>query len=139
MLIKKLEFGDSKEIHELEKICFPDSYWSNEQIQSHLKNHKGIALQTESAAGYLLYLENIYEVEILRVGVLPSEQKKGYAEKMIHELKSLNKEIFLEVSSENIPALKLYEKSGFQIIYRRKKYYYDGSDALVLKNGIIQK
>ena len=42
-------------------------------------------------------------------------------------------QIHLEVSEKNTAALALYEKSGFREIARRRKYYKDGSDAVVMK------
>jgi ribosomal protein S18 acetylase RimI-like enzyme len=36
------------------------------------------------------------------------------------------------VAAQNLPARKLYEKYGFREVGRRKAYYDDGDDALVL-------
>ena len=42
------------------------------------------------------------------------------------------KKIFLDVAEDNLPAIKLYEKSGFHLIHRRKGYYQNGTtDALI--------
>jgi ribosomal protein S18 acetylase RimI-like enzyme len=40
--------------------------------------------------------------------------------------------MLLEVSAGNEPAIALYEQAGFAEIDRRRRYYRDGSDALVL-------
>ena len=41
--------------------------------------------------------------------------------------------ITLEVRESNLPALKLYEKLGFKVAGKRKKYYSDnGEDALIM-------
>ena len=42
-------------------------------------------------------------------------------------------EVILEVDQENKKAINLYRKAGFFKIGLRKKYYNDGSDALVMK------
>ena len=135
MIIKKIEMADSVSISEIEKSCFSDLSWSLEQIQSHLKNNSGIAIYSVKIIGYLLFLENPYEIEILRLGVSPKERNKGYSTILISELCKTGKEIFLEVSSLNLTALQLYKKCGFEMISERKKYYTDGSDALVLKKN----
>ena len=41
--------------------------------------------------------------------------------------------LFLEVSAENPPAINLYAGLGFEQVGRRKAYYADGSDALVMR------
>ncbi len=42
--------------------------------------------------------------------------------------------VFLEVRPTNAEALALYERFGFQVIGRRKGYYFDtGEDALVME------
>ena len=38
----------------------------------------------------------------------------------------------LEVRAGNIPAQRLYEKLGFEIVGRRRHYYRDGEDGLIM-------
>src|SRR5688572_11131679 len=40
--------------------------------------------------------------------------------------------IALEVSASNARALAFYEKSGAKVVGRRPKFYYDGSDAVLM-------
>jgi ribosomal-protein-alanine N-acetyltransferase len=44
--------------------------------------------------------------------------------------------LFLEVSTRNPAARGLYQQSGFQQVGRRRAYYADGSDALVLSKDL---
>lgn len=44
--------------------------------------------------------------------------------------------IFLEVSVENAAARRLYARAGYTQIGRRKAYYADGTDALVLEKWL---
>jgi ribosomal protein S18 acetylase RimI-like enzyme len=46
------------------------------------------------------------------------------------------KAILLEVSENNLGALTLYKKMGFQISGTRKAYYPDGSSAICMKLNI---
>jgi ribosomal-protein-alanine N-acetyltransferase len=41
--------------------------------------------------------------------------------------------LFLEVSEVNAPARALYARAGAEEVGRRRRYYSDGSDALVLR------
>jgi ribosomal-protein-alanine N-acetyltransferase len=39
---------------------------------------------------------------------------------------------YLEVRESNYAAIKLYKKAGFIDLYKRKKYYRDGENAIVM-------
>ncbi|HMZ61255.1 MAG TPA: GNAT family N-acetyltransferase, partial [Leptospiraceae bacterium] len=67
------------------------------------------------------------------IGTRVRFRRKGLSGKLIQELEKISASILLEVSSRNIEAQRLYEKSGFRLSGRRKKYYSDDSDALIFK------
>ena len=46
------------------------------------------------------------------------------------------KSMFLEVSLTNIAAQALYGRMGFTQVGRRRRYYPDGADALVMRRDI---
>lgn len=72
--------------------------------------------------------------EILSLGVRPAAQSQGRMTKLLIDFCALhkNRAIFLEVHEENKKALALYTKLGFVLQRRRRCYYSDGKDALVL-------
>ena len=45
--------------------------------------------------------------------------------------------VLLEVRSDNIAATSLYQDMGFDVVGRRKRYYADGGDALLLTRSPI--
>lgn len=51
---------------------------------------------------------------------------------LISELDEELKLITLEVDSNNIPAIRLYEKFGFEVVNVRKNYYPNGDDAYLM-------
>ena len=70
------------------------------------------------------------EASIFGFGIVPEYRGKGYGKELLHlmidRLYQMGKtEIMLDVSSENVRALELYKKSGFQTeavyVYYRKK------------------
>ena len=53
---------------------------------------------------------------------------------LLEELKGRGvKKLHLEVSEKNLPALGLYKSFGFHEVGRRKNYYPDGSDAILME------
>lgn len=67
---------------------------------------------------------------IFGLGIVPEYRGKGYGKELLHLIidrlwKTGKTEIMLDVNSENVPALELYKKAGFQIEvafeYYRKK------------------
>lgn len=101
--------------------------------------------------GYCLYRVVFEQAEILRIGTLPAYQRQGVARRLLEtlfeRLQNLANQaatpiqLFLEVRSDNLPALNLYQKQGFIQIDRRKNYYHDPTyhqriDALILQKQI---
>jgi ribosomal protein S18 acetylase RimI-like enzyme len=72
-------------------------------------------------------------IEILKIFVKEEFIKKGIVKQLIDYVANNNvQDIFLEVSSSNINAINFYLKLNFKQINIRKKYYDDGSDAIIL-------
>ena len=66
---------------------------------------------------------------------------EGLASMLWAELLRLLKEkgmakVFLEVESDNVPAIALYEKSGFTGYGLRRDYYGQGRDAVLMLKDI---
>ena len=82
-------------------------------------------------AGYLITYDNVDSLDIFEIAVDKNFRKKGIASKLLNRINDERK-ILLEVSEKNIIAINLYIKNGFKIISRRKNYYLDGSDAIIM-------
>lgn len=68
------------------------------------------------------------EGEILTIATDPAYQNRGLARRLLDQvIDALRREgaesLFLEVATDNVNAIKLYEGSGFQRAGRRKAYY----------------
>ncbi|HNH08511.1 MAG TPA: GNAT family N-acetyltransferase [Leptospiraceae bacterium] len=122
------------EILELENECFPSGFWNRSQILSHLNSFSALGIYSDNLlSAYVLFSSAAEETEIFRIGTRVRFRRKGLSGKLIQELEKISASILLEVSSRNIEAQRLYEKSGFRLSGRRKKYYSDDSDALIFK------
>jgi len=146
---------DIDEILQIEKGSFQDS-WNKQFFEDELikQNNLNFVLKnSEKILAYLFYqiifcsekIEESKEVEILRIAVDKNYRQNGFAFFILQEsfkvLLSQNiKIIFLEVSSINCPAMRLYNKLGFKIIGLRKNYYKINlktpEDALILKKEL---
>jgi ribosomal-protein-alanine N-acetyltransferase len=92
-------------------------------------------------AGFVLARVAADEAEILTLAVVPEARRAGLggallAEAMAAAVLRGAAAMFLEVSDRNLPARALYAAAGFAEVGRRRRYYADGSDALVLRRGL---
>ena len=99
----------------------------------------GLKTDPEPAAliGYIICRWLAPEAEVLTLLIRPEQRKKGYAERLVE--KSLShirdqqaKFMFLEVAENNVAALALYHRLGFQQSGRRAGYY-AGIDAILMQ------
>ena len=85
------------------------------------------------------------EAEIMTFCVLPHSRRSGIGrlllEQMVEWAKSQHiRQIFLEVSEDNMPARQLYEKAGFVFLSKRPRYYHTTNglkDALCMVKKIV--
>lgn len=95
--------------------------------------------------GYLIYQTRVPQVELLNIGVAPDHQGRGLAINFllatIKLLPACSESIFLEVRRSNVPAIGLYEKSGFVKVGLRRGYYPAAGggreDALIYKYELL--
>jgi ribosomal-protein-alanine N-acetyltransferase len=92
-------------------------------------------LKEQAVIGYIVCLSVAGELHILNVAVIPQKQGNGYGAQLITSLFRLFPDYevaYLEVREDNRPAIGLYQKFGFEAMYRRPNYYPNGKDALVM-------
>ena len=97
----------------------------------------GLALHQDQPAGFIMVRSAVGEAEILTVCVDPAYRRQGIARKLLQWAEQTvydngAERFFLEVSKANESAQALYFSEGFAEVGVRKRYYPDGSDALLL-------
>ena len=81
-------------------------------------------IEEKKIVGFVSFFHVKDEIEIIKICIIKSHQRKNYGSILINEIKKLKiKKIFLEVSIENVNAINFYLKNGFQKIGVRKGYY----------------
>ena len=135
--ISEVKVKDLSKINELEnqlnlnktKLNFFNQTLSNE-------NFRFIKLVLKKQIiGFLQFSLNKSDCDIISIGVLQKFQNMGYGKLLVEYLKSLNlKNIFVEVSANNVNAIMFYYSLNFLKIGIRKNYYKkQRSDAFLLK------
>lgn len=90
--------------------------------------------------GYVIFQVSNFEADIVYIGVHPDYRRQGVATRLLNckcftcnipENEIEQFKIFLEVETENSPALSFYKTQGFEIASVRKKYL-KGKDAYLM-------
>ena len=144
MEVEEMNLSHVKLIQEIENISF-ESPWSYRSIKNEIDNSFSINLIckiNKNIVGYLMgwMIKNEFQLNNICIKHEFRKNKYGYflLNTLLDKLKRDNcRSVFLEVDEKNYNAIKLYTKAGFVILYVRKKYYNNGSDALVMKKNII--
>ncbi|TPG60631.1 GNAT family N-acetyltransferase [Roseomonas nepalensis] len=92
----------------------------------------------EEPAGFVLARAAAGEAEVLTLAVDPAAQRAGLGGALLgaavaEVARRGASALFLEVSERNAPARALYARAGAAQVGLRRRYYPDGSDALVLR------
>lgn len=117
-----------------------DNFWSYNILKQELENEKTtyvVAKGNNEIVGFAGMMIFMDEATLNNIVVKKSCRGRGIGgellEALIEVCADLNMKSFtLEVNVSNIPAIKLYEKFGFQNLGIRKKYYNNSQDAYIM-------
>ena len=117
-----------------------DDFWNINILKSELNNNNSlyfVAKNENEILGFAGILLNFDFSEITNIVVRKDFRKFGIGkmllEKIIEETKKNNKKmIYLEVNENNTNAINLYKKYRFEEVGRRKKYYNQKDDAILM-------
>lgn len=113
--------------------------WPMENIQIELVMSAFLICRDDSdrICGFIGYRDNDDVIEIMALGTARWARRKNVMSLLLRELQDNSrkaaKPLLLEVHSNNLSAIALYQKSGFKQIGVRKGYYMDRSDALTFQ------
>ena len=139
IVIEKMTIQDVIEIEKDFEEKF-DNFWNINILKSELDNNNSlyfVAKEEKEIVGFVGTLINVDFTEITNIVVKKDFRKLGIGkmllEKIIEETKKINKEmIYLEVNENNDGAINLYKKYRFEEVGRRKKYYNEKDDAILM-------
>lgn len=145
MTLRELTPADAARCAELEEILFPEAPWTKAEFEYVIPDPRtryiGVTDATGIVVGYaglaLLGPPDGLECEIHTIGVHPDHQGTGIARLMMDTYAAFADDhdapIFLEVRTDNTPAISLYTSYGFVQTSIRKGYYEStGADAYTM-------
>ena len=144
LLIRPVLPADLHRVAWLEESAFKD-WWPYDLVAYELTNPRALMRLAEQggepAAGYISLRHGGGESEILRLAVDPAARRHGVGRALVEDglalLRGLKVEsCHLEVRMDNEGAIAFYHTLGFARSGRRRHYYRDGSDALVLSRAL---
>lgn len=147
VLLDPLTVADAARCAELERLLFPgDDPWSARAFRAAVRAREThyVAARDEQRVlvGYaglaLLGPPAHPEAEVHTIAVDPGSQRLGVGDRLLGELLRVADErggpVFLEVRTDNEPAMSLYRRHGFETVGLRRGYYRpSGADAFTLR------
>lgn len=136
MIIFSKDIKYIKQIQEFENNYFKNNSFSlNELVskkENELFNFCFYLNENNKVKGYAIIINNYDFIEIEKIAVDKSYRDKKIGSMILTKIKEFNKRIVVDVSNRD-KTIEFYLKNDFKVISKRNKYYWDGSDAIVLE------
>jgi len=136
IVLEPLDWWDIPTLVQLEATLFPgDSPWNAEMFWSelaagyHYVVHRDPAGLIDGYAGLMVVAD---EAQVQTIGVRPDAQGRGLGRALLRHLMQVadQRRVLLEVRTDNVKALALYDSEGFVRLGTRRRYYQpSGADA----------
>lgn len=144
MILRRATSGDTAALTELETALFGADAWSEAVVRSELEGpgrEALVAVEDGEVVGYAVTLRSHDLADLQRIGVRADRQRTGVARALLDALLGRLRaagadRVLLEVSAVNTAAVSFYAGAGFVEIDRRRRYYRDGSDAVVMRRSL---
>ncbi len=144
MRLRPATSEDAPALAALETELFGVDAWSEPAVLSEVEGagrHAVVAVDGDQLLGYAVIMGSGDVVDLQRIAVFPDRQRQGIARTLLDEALARAAaggahRVLLEVSASNAAALALYAAADFVEIDRRRRYYRDGTDAVVMRRSL---
>ena len=141
--VRRATADDLEGLAAVELACFADP-WSPSSLETELRAAHGRAWLIEQEgriAASLVGWQLFEELHINRLGVLPALRQLGLGRHLLAQAISESRSegatlALLELRADNHAALALYRGAGFGDCGVRKRYYNDGTDAVLMNKAL---
>jgi len=145
-MIRPATVDDLPALADLEARLFGPDAWSPAVLEAELSGDGRrclVATDGDEVVGCAITLLVGEVADLVRIAVRPERQRRGTARTLLDEALAAARRdgadrMLLEVSATNVAALALYASAGFVEIDRRRRYYKDGSDAIVMRRSLAR-
>lgn len=122
-------------LYEIEMECFEKEAFTKRQIVQLLTDYNSVGLvarENDRILGFIIAMiyvdRNVLSGHILTIDVSPAHRQKGIGQMLLQEIEKIFKTkgvktSHLEVREDNVAAISLYTKLGYQKIGKLKNYY----------------
>ncbi|KAA3606212.1 MAG: ribosomal-protein-alanine N-acetyltransferase [Calditrichaeota bacterium] len=136
--IRKMQESDISRVLEISQKTETIAQWTEKQFFNELQRADSFCFVLgEDVFGFAVCWKVLDEFEISQIAISQDFRREGLGWNLLDFLLSFAKEnscnlVNLEVMESNFPALELYKKAGFEIVGKRKNYYSNSQNALLL-------
>ena len=134
-MIRSATGSDVAALAALEADLFGADAWSEALLAEEVaRGRVRVAEDERGPTAYVVTATAGDVTDLLRIGVRRDHQRRGLAGILLTGAveEAAGTRMMLEVSEANAAAVALYRGHGFEVLDRRRGYYRDGSDALVM-------
>lgn len=142
--VSKMTKSDLNEISAVLQTEF-DDFWNQNIFEKELENENSeyiVARMNNEIVGFGGIWITPVDIHITNIVTKKTKRNMGIGSAILQELINLTKsknynELTLEVNEKNEVAQKLYMKYGFEVLGRRKRYYDNINDAIIMTLKIL--
>ena len=122
-------------LYEIEKECFVEEAFTKKQISLLLTDYNSVSLMAKEDSeivGFIIGMiypdGKVVNGHILTIDISPSRRRKGVGQMLLREMENIFVQkgvqaCLLEVREDNVAAISLYHKLGYEEIGRLENYY----------------
>ena len=129
---------DVDDVAALDRVLFGPDAWSVPQVGEELtgEHRRAWVVGEPEVVGYAVTRTVGDVTDLQRIAVHPAHRRRGLAHVLLAAVAAGDPHrMLLEVSAGNAGAIAFYTAEGFAEIDRRRRYYRDGSDAVVMERA----
>ena len=139
--VRRATEADADAVAALEAAIFGGDAWSRDSVLQELAHplrQAHVAVDDAGdVCGYVVLLGAGDVADLQRIAVAGARRGRGVAAALLRACDlSAYARVVLEVRADNVAALAFYRRHGFAEISRRRSYYADGCDAVVMQRPV---
>lgn len=142
MMIRQALPNDIDAILKIESLSIPNPYTQKQFLEefNNKNSHFFVVVNKNEVIAYLLCHLILDEIELIKIVVHLNFHRQGIGTKLFNQLSKLHpkiKKVNLEVRESNQSAIQFYEKLGFNRVGKRRNYYSNQEDAILMTQNVF--